>query len=50
MTGYLQCNDGNTVAADGCTNCMIDATYSCSVSDSVAVPAVASVCNKTCGN
>jgi len=36
------CDDKNSVASDGCTNCVVDASYFCS--------GAPSVCAKTCGN
>lgn len=42
---YENCDDGNTVAADGCTNCSIDSGYKCTLDGSSK-----SICTKTCGD
>lgn len=37
------CDDGNYIADDGCTNCIIDVGYSCTT-------ATPNVCSSLCGN
>ncbi|MBK8156751.1 MAG: hypothetical protein IPK55_12505 [Streptococcus sp.] len=48
LVGYLQCEDGNTVDTDGCSNnCLINAGYSCAAPATTTTP---SVCALTCGD
>ena len=46
--GYLECNDGNVVANDGCTNCYLDPGYTCSQGGAYA--SAAETCSLTCGD
>lgn len=45
-----ECDDGNSVADDGCTNCMIDLGWKCERPNPDPTVAEASVCTKQCGD